>query len=677
MKQRIILIAFTLLLVFGLASCKKDVEHNVTLEEVETRVKWEQIEFEFKINGETDEIKIADNSLEVSIFKNGNRVATRQPSKNASSNYWVQFTSLQVNTNYELVVTASISQKKVELIKKDVKTLLEGGSESDPILISSVQDFKNISNVDAYYKLATSIDFNGEQIPEPFKNGLRGQFDGDGHALMNFTLPYENYNGIFGYMSQGTGVVKNLTIKDVTYDNYVNIENRKSVSLYVGLIAKELGANTKVQNVTFSNINVRLYTETYGIRYFGLVTGSNKGTIEDITLDNVNFNVDFNNVYESQIGGVVGKNYSTGKIQRVNYASGNFNVLVTEHVSNPQNIYQTYIGTIVGEGSGKVGEVVSSADVIVKLRDYDSTKKVVEVEGERFVINAQSIPGGVSSSKFVLVDKTDEVSINFNYSSSEAIDKVLLNGIDKTADVVDKTLVIDPTLEKIYVQVSYKTLNIEQQLTLSGSYFKVLSATLEGVEVYNGEGELPENWAYGTVLRVKGLPTFGKLVSMKLNGVNLPITDDVVEFPLLRNSHLSVKYAQVKPIYIGGIGGAVGTIENALYQGSINFEIPSEFNYFEEYFVGGIAGTVYGSASNIAAMTPEFNITNDSQFRKVTPNRLIGILRGAAKAEGVVAKYTIKINGVLFDDGHETLTTRVPDYAFTSLFVRGLIDTSL
>jgi len=673
MKQRIILLVAAIFLVFGLASCKKEPEHEIKLEAVETQLKWEQIIFEFKITGETEDIKIADGSLQAELYLDGERVVTRSPSLNASSNYSVTFTTLKVNTEYELVVTASISQKKVELYRAKAKTLLEGGHESDPIIITSVDDFKNASNLDAYYKLANDIDFNGEEIPEPFKNGLRGQFDGAGFKLKNFTVPLNNYNGIFGYMNQGTGVVKNLVIENVTYDNYDNIENRKSVSLYVGLITKELNANAKVENITFNDIVINLYTETYGLRYFGLVTASNKGTVENITLNNVTFNVMFNNVYESQIGGVVGKNYSTGKIKKVNYASGNFNIITDEHQSNPQNVYQTYLGTIVGEGSGLISEVVSKVDINVSLKGLDGTKKLIEIEGERFTVHAPSLEEGSSSNQAILfLDKTDPVEIEFNHSSTEAIDVLLVNGVDKTAEVVNKKLTIDPTLEKVHVIVSYKTLNTGQKLTLAGDNFSVVSATLDGVEIYSGVGELPEDWSYGTVIKVKGVPRFGELVTLKLNGVNQVITNNEVEFVMVKNSRITVKYAQIKTIYIGGIGGAVGKVENALYTGDINFNIERDFGYREDYQIGGIAGAIYSHAKNVAVINVNVNLVNNSSIRGVAANRLVGVARGIATVEGVVVSSTIKLNNVSVDDGLVSVNT-LPEDAFTSEFVKGLI----
>lgn len=119
----------------------KKPKHDIKLEAVETQLKWEQITFEFKITGETEEIKVADGSLQAELFLDGERVVTRSPSINASSNYSVTFTALKVNTEYELVITASISQKKVELYRAKAKTLLEGTWKWS-IMISSVDDFK-------------------------------------------------------------------------------------------------------------------------------------------------------------------------------------------------------------------------------------------------------------------------------------------------------------------------------------------------------------------------------------------------------------------------------------------------------------------------------------------------------------------------------------------------------
>ena len=298
---------------------------------------------------------------------------------------------------------------------------------------------------------------------------------------------------------------------------------------------------------------------------------------------------------------------------------------------------------------------------------------MIEVEGERFTIYAPSLEEGNSSNQaIVFVDKTDPVEIEFNHSSTEAIDVLLVNGVNKTTEVVNKKLTIDPTLEKVHIVVSYKTLNTEQKLTLAGDNFKVVSATLAGVEIYSGVGELPADWSYGTVIKVKGEPRFGELVTLKLNGVNQVITNNESEFTIVKNSRIVVKYAQIKTIYIGGIGGAVGKVENALYTGDINFNINRDFDYREDYQIGGIAGAIYGYAKNVAVINVNVNLVNDSSIRGIEAKRLVGVVRGIATLEGVVVSSTIKLNNTSLDDGLISVAT-LPEDAFTSEFVKGLI----
>lgn len=558
MKNKIIYLIFSILVVFSLASCNKTGEdYGIKLVELDTIVRWENIDFTFNITGETEENKIADGSLKADLYLNGEKFSNTSPTKRSDGGYSVIFTSLAVDTEYELVITASINQRKVELLRKTIKTLLVGGKEEDPILISTVADFANISNPDAYYKLANDIDFLGEEIPVPFKTGLKGQFNGDNFKLKNFKVPYVNYNGIFGMMSQGTGVVKNLIIEDISYDNYENIENRKSTSLYVGLITRELGSNAKVENVTFNNINVNLYTQTYGVRFFGLVASINKGKIDGITLNNVNININFKDLLEVQIGGVIGKNFSTGKITKINYASGSFNLLVEEHTSYTQSIYQMFFGAIVGEGGGQISEIVNQANVNVKLKDVSDDQKVVVVEGEYVTVNAESLENGSTTNKFVVVNKNESVKLTFNNLHDEKIYTILINGVDRTTEVVEKSLTFDPSDEDIYVKVLYKVVDEGKKLTLTGSNYRIVSAKLGETVIYNGLGSIPSEWVYGTTIVVKGIASNGKVATIRVNGVLYEMNNDVIEFTIIKNSTIDVRSSQIKTIYIGGIAGAV------------------------------------------------------------------------------------------------------------------------
>ena len=521
--------------------------------------------------------------------------------------------------------------------------------------------------------MANDIDFLGEEIPVPFKTGLKGQFNGDNFKLKNFKVPYVNYNGIFGMMSQGTGVVKNLIIEDISYDNYENIENRKSTSLYVGLITRELGSNAKVENVTFNNINVNLYTQTYGVRFFGLVASINKGKIDGITLNNVNININFKDLLEVQIGGVIGKNFSTGKITKINYASGSFNLLVEEHTSYTQSIYQMFFGAIVGEGGGQISEIVNQANVNVKLKDVSDDQKVVVVEGEYVTVNAESLENGSTTNKFVVVNKNESVKLTFNNLHDEKIHTILINGVDRTTEVVEKSLTFDPSDEDIYVKVLYKVVDEGKKLTLTGSNYRIVSAKLGETVIYNGLGSIPSEWVYGTTIVVKGIASNGKVATIRVNGVLYEMNNDVIEFTIIKNSTIDVRSSQIKTIYIGGIAGAVSTIDNALFMGDINFNLQKVFPYVEDYQVGGIAGKLYSTATHVGIVSSNINVLSDSPSRTLVLSRLVAnTIKNDGIVDYIVLNSTIKLNGIDYNDGLETVDV-MPEDAFTSEFVKGLL----
>jgi hypothetical protein len=348
--------------------------------------------------------------------------------------------------------------------------------------------------------------------------------------------------------------------------------------------------------------------------------------------------------------------------------------LAEEYSTHYSSVYPaSYYGAVVGEGSGKLSEVVSNANVNMVLKDPITGKKFVNVDGEMFTVKAPSIEGGNSTQNVVLVDKTDEVKIQIRNTPTEKIHQVLLNGEDKTEELVENTLTIPAALETIHVKIVHKAIDETAELTLTGNYYKVVSAKLGEEVVYSGVGEVPTTWAYGTVIKIKSTLTSGKLFSLKVNGTPLEVVNNEAEFTILKNSSIEIKHSPTKVIYLGGIGGAISTIENALYLGDFTVDLPKQFRLFEDYRLGAIAGTVYSSADHLATVSSNIKIDNNSDERVIAVKRLVGVLRTNATMQNeVVVNSTIKINNVEVNDGHESVA-ELPENAFTSEFVKNLL----
>lgn len=668
MKRKILL--FILMFVLGgvLIACKPNESiGEIEIKEVDVIVKWTEIEFIFNIEGEDENYEVVEGSLNTTLSTDGKAIVSRQPSLNIDDNYRVLFSALKIDTEYELVITGTVNLKKVELYKKTFKTLLDGGDVDNPLIINTVEDWANISNVYAYYKLGADLDFNGEAIPTPFSvTGLRGGFDGNNFSIKNFKPVYLNFNGIFGNMNSGTAVVQNLVIEDVVYNNYENIENKKVTSLYSGLLTREIATGVTVKNITFRNIDATLFTETYGIRYFGLVAEGNRGTIENITFSDVNFTVHYNNLNEIRVGTAVGKNYASGKISKVNYENGDFTVLAKEHSSNPERVNDSFIGTIVGEGSGKLSEVISNADVKVLDREADLDQRVVVLEGDNIQIKADSLGEDFVKGSPLFVQGDEPFTVKVTPGSNETVSKVLVDGVDRTADLIENTLTIPASLKTAVIQVSYKNNNTDGKFNITGSNFEIV--TQEGEET-------PDQFDFGTVVTVKGLKRFGNLTAIKVNGVSHPITDETITFTVEKNSRIDVLYSSTKTVYIGGIAGGAKEINNAVFTGSITQQNKVPFRYHEVYQISSITGALYLKANNILVEEVTISLNNeDLPRRTLNVGQIAAATRlGVTISDVSVVNSTISINGLLFDDGNEVVTER-PENLITSEYLLEILN---
>ena len=157
----------------------------------------------------------------------------------------------------------------------------------------TLEEFGEMADGQMTYYLKNDIEFTPEEsgqivgIGKYNKDGYNftDVFDGLGHTLSNITLDrkldgYSNY-GIFGYIS-ATGIVRNLNIRDISYEQDGNIG-------YIGLLA---GTNEgKIHNCSVRESNMKIidpadYGSKSSIDYSGMVC-FNKGTIANCHIGDV------------------------------------------------------------------------------------------------------------------------------------------------------------------------------------------------------------------------------------------------------------------------------------------------------------------------------------------------------------------------------------------------------
>ena len=131
---------------------------------------------------------------------------------------------------------------------KDPEVAQPNGSETDPYLITSVDDLKQLatevnggeSYAGKFFELTTDLDLNNEEWTSIGNNSktFNGVFNGKGHVISNLEITVSseandatiNGRGLFGGISKGT--IKNLGIANANVTN-----NKQNIAVLVGVVS--------------------------------------------------------------------------------------------------------------------------------------------------------------------------------------------------------------------------------------------------------------------------------------------------------------------------------------------------------------------------------------------------------------------------------------------------------
>ena len=214
------------------------------------------------------------------------------------------------------------------------------GSETSPFQISNgaqlahLADLVNGGNTvtaTTFFELTDNINLGGKEWTPIGKESytFKGQFNGNGHTISNFTInkPNEDYIGLFGY-SEGT-----------------------------------------IMKLAVNSGNVK------GERYVGGICGQNEGTISCCSFDGTVSGYTF-------VGGICGKNEKSGEISNC-FNSGNINGTVSVGgicgFQMGRGLLISYcisVGTVTGDGyvGGVLGENEGEATITNCYYDYEVCK---------------------------------------------------------------------------------------------------------------------------------------------------------------------------------------------------------------------------------------------------------------------------------------------------------------
>lgn len=305
----------------------------------------------------------------------------------------VTVTGLTSDTEYRADVLCTYN-KKSHIIYSWTFTTNDKGTIFDPIEIKTpkelVDNFANDYSADAYYVLASDIDFSEYKddegaliefsgISNTSSSAFQGHFNGNGYTIKNVTITSsQTYNGFFGYLK---GYVENVKFDNIVLD----VDRDTSTSTYSGIVAG-YSYQAKINNVTVTNSKLDVYAKN---QYTGGLVGY--GFASNFNYDNLDVEITSNGGSTSYVGGITGylcQNSSSrfGKIYNCS-VSGKIDVIGTKSLYYGGLVGMLKAGSAIDRGiadinatikatnTSKVGGIVGQAN----LNSVDSDKYIKNV----------------------------------------------------------------------------------------------------------------------------------------------------------------------------------------------------------------------------------------------------------------------------------------------------------
>lgn len=218
---------------------------------------------------------------------------------------------------------SSSSNYDVEIKAENADNSLSGaGTEASPYIVDNVDKFMGMTETtDKFYQLSRDLDFTDIEFT-PIAT-FAGTFDGNGMTISNLTFTVGDGNG--GIFVENTSTIKNLNVADVTV--------------------------TKTGSFASNNPSV------------GILTASNKGTIENCSTNNSSITATISNA--GGIGILSGENSSNIRYCKV----------IGSSIININGSAQCFVGGLVGKCTG--GEIIFSyvenADINHNITDMSGS----------------------------------------------------------------------------------------------------------------------------------------------------------------------------------------------------------------------------------------------------------------------------------------------------------------
>lgn len=603
-------IIFLFLLGFLLVACGYKTNPNLEIEIIKEEVTWTYIGLNVVISGDTKDNPI-ESGITVNLFKGATKVKSvsagllnKETDENGinKNTYAFYFDSLDKDTTYTYQILAS--QGGVEYLIKEAKiaTLPSGGEfETKPLAIKTAEEFLNIKKLPgAFYKIENDIDLGGQEITQ-ITNNLYAIIDGNNKTISNFTLKINSEsNSLFGEIDNNligkeTTTKKYYAIKDLNFkdiqvvsDGYVNQKE-------VGLIGSTLNSGARLDNITLENVTYNLKLHGASETKFGGLIANNSGQIANINLKDVNINLYNASKYNFIAGGVSGYNSNSSKLNKLNYQSGDFNFYSSDDYLYDEEYYLNSVGTIGGENysSYKTEEIISNANLTIKQNKEASTIKELILEGE----GLNYYDGKVLKEEQHSYQSKAEVAIKINVPKDKVLVKLLVDGVDKKESLDNGNLTILLSNQKTFVQAIYGSTDQAKTFKIEENEDVIISGN-KTVFNYNEE----------VTLSINPKVNHG-IAGIKVNEITYPVKDDnTFTFNLMDDTKLKVMYTYRANNY-GGLFARSYDLNEVVYQGKIKVE-NAKNNLYELIYVDAIVAQALKLVSKAVVINLDIEIND-------------------------------------------------------------------
>jgi len=513
--KRLMSIVVSILFLLILTACGK--QYAVEAEFIDVEIDLTSIVFTVEIEDPEDEIT---GSVTVSLFDEDNKSVSNNTYDDLAGLVGITYRDLKNEMTYTIKVYATIDRESVMIATKTFNL-----ASAQIVEISTPEEFFNMrNNKIGNYVLKNDIDFTGVTFIAPFNASyiFTGTFDGQGFSLKNINFDgLVTQTGVFGYVSSGriedvvienvtigtaeaplsiatlsrvgiiagyvsstTGVIENVTVKNSVI-NYSTTFSSTSSLIYVGGAVGELRGS--MTNVTLENVSVTLEAQGYAKVRMGGVVGliAEDGILRNIKSDadvtlNFNGNALKNREVQINLGGVIGQNRAINKSRAVEniMSTGDISVLLnfgTTADTTSAN-YSVYVGGLIGISSNNIFNAFFAGTIDVEHEANENeaaVSKVFYVGGLMGFYNSnKTTQATVKLEGTTTINVSDDVTLRasqtFGQSASAVVQNVGIFGtphllVNDVSETLSDTSTVFPNLTDFFtsewIQEAYDSLN--------------------------------------------------------------------------------------------------------------------------------------------------------------------------------------------------------------------------